>query len=535
MEMVFFAIYLPLTGSTFFLFLSFTIQFYQSSSGCVFFLPYRDLSLHRVSGVSPPFFSLTMKYSDTNLGVPSTLEHSCVAVPLSRYGTPRLPTLPLSSTNSDAVSIPSRCLLSVFSSSPSFYSPRFRHSLYKRMAASKIRAKQSQHSHEHLLSSLALVLHFTFDFSVSVGGMPVWAASVWRATRLSKCPCWIKNTAYATDVALTKIRPTILTPGSTTHIYVNRKVRGGFRYKQKVRSASALNSNEDSNSLMPLWKFNHRAAHELAIKCRIFRWSRIRLHITVILVWLMCSESVNVWLVLLVLFSLLWMKYGHLEPSGKRVAWIIWHFSPRTLIKSRSNSSLKSCLSHSFMCNEDYCYNMTERIIIVLRNVGDDHRHCKSDASLLTVATAGTADCKKMDCQMQNTHSEEHPVTRQNMCGVDYFCQVHTETQQGKAFALTILCPLHPLMNTGTHVSLTSAAPLSSDSQAKPAIGLKSAKHNPAVLLIFWTTCGRETKEGRDKRSRKKSGVLVRLHLLLCEEAALFSTVGQPRAVCFLV
>lgn len=130
-----------------------------------------------------------MKYSDTNLGVPSTLQHSCVAVPLSCYRTPRPTTLPLSSTNSDAVSIPSRCLLSVLSSSPSFCSPRFRHSLYKRMAASKIRAKQSQCSHEHLFSPLALVLHFTFDFSVSVGGTPVRAASVWRATRLSDCPC----------------------------------------------------------------------------------------------------------------------------------------------------------------------------------------------------------------------------------------------------------------------------------------------------------------------------------------------------------
>lgn len=154
----------------FFLFL-FLIR--AAASGCVFFfLPSPDLSLHHVSGVSPSFFSLTMKYSDTNLGVPSTLEHSCVAVPLSRYRTPRLPTLPLSSINSHTVSIPTRCLLSVISSSPSFYSPRFRHSLYKRMAASKIRAKQSQHSHEHLFSPLALVLHFTFDFSVGAGGTP---------------------------------------------------------------------------------------------------------------------------------------------------------------------------------------------------------------------------------------------------------------------------------------------------------------------------------------------------------------------------
>lgn len=188
----------------FFLLLFATFQYYQSSCFRMwfFFLPYPDLSLHHVSGVSPPFFSLTMKYSDTNLGVPSTLEHSCVAVPLSRYRAPRLPTLPLSSTNSDAVSIPTHCLLSVISSSPSFYSPCFRHSLYKRMAASKIRAKQSQHSHEHLFTPLALVLHFTFDFSVSVRGTPVRAASVWRATRLSKCTFWIKNTAYATDVTL---------------------------------------------------------------------------------------------------------------------------------------------------------------------------------------------------------------------------------------------------------------------------------------------------------------------------------------------
>lgn len=101
---------------------------------------------------------------------------------------------------------------------------------------------------------------------------------------------------------------------------------------------------------------------------------------------------------------------------------------------------------------------------------------------------------------MQNTHAEEHPATRQNMCGVDYFCQVHAETQRGKAFALTIRCPLNPLMNTGTHFSLTSAPPLSFDSQVNPAIGLKSAKHNPA-FLIFWTACGRKTI-ARDKGSK---------------------------------
>lgn len=108
------------------------------------------------------------------------------------------------------------------------------------------------------------------------------------------------------------------------------------------------------------------------------------------------------------------------------------------------------------------------------------------------------------------------------MCGVDYFCQFHTETQQGNAFALTIRCPLNPLMNTGTHVSLTSAPPLSSDSQAKPAIGRKSAKHNLAVLLIFWTTCGRETTEKEQKD-------VWSLSPLLREEAAVFS---QPASHC---
>lgn len=184
----FWSVYLPPTGNTTgFSSSSLPSNIRAAASGCVFLLPYPDLSLHRVSGVSPPFFSLSMKYSDTNLGVPSAPKHSCVIVPLSRYRTSCLPTLPLSFTNSDAFSIPSRCLLSVISS-PSFYPPRFRHSLYERMAAAEIRAKQSQHSREHLFASLALVLHFTFDFSVSVGGAPLRAVSVWRATRLSKCP-----------------------------------------------------------------------------------------------------------------------------------------------------------------------------------------------------------------------------------------------------------------------------------------------------------------------------------------------------------
>lgn len=137
--------------------------------------------------------------------------------------------------------------------------------------------------------------------------------------------------------------------------------------------------------------------------------------------------------------------------------------------------------------------------------------HGKSGgASLPTVTTAGAADCNKMDCQMQNAHSEEHPAPRRNMCGVDYFCQVHAETQQGNASALAIRCPLNPLMNTGTPISLTSAPPLSSDSQAKPAIGRKSAKRNPTVLN-FWTARGRKDNSegtkgaGRGPESRSTS------------------------------
>lgn len=46
---------------------------------------------HNVSSVRRSFFSLTMKYTDTNLGGPSTPKHSCVAVPLSCHRTSPLP------------------------------------------------------------------------------------------------------------------------------------------------------------------------------------------------------------------------------------------------------------------------------------------------------------------------------------------------------------------------------------------------------------------------------------------------------------
>lgn len=139
-----------------------------------------------------------MKYSDTNLGEGEggsldAKTQLCGCPTFPAVETPRLPALPLSSTNSPAspVFLPPRRFLSFISSPSSSLStppPQpLRHSLYRRMAASKIRAKQSQHSREHLfriaVRSLALVLHFTFDFSVGVRGMPLGVAGVWRATK----------------------------------------------------------------------------------------------------------------------------------------------------------------------------------------------------------------------------------------------------------------------------------------------------------------------------------------------------------------
>lgn len=118
---------------------------------------------------------------------------------------------------------------------------------------------------------------------------------------------------------------------------------------------------------------------------------------------------------------------------------------------------------------------------------------------------AEAMQCKR-HCQKQNTHSDQ-PPTRQNMCGVDYLRQVHAETQQGKPLVFSIHCPLNPLMNTGTHISLTTAPPLSSDSLVKPAIGLKSAKHNLAILLVLWRTCREETTS-KNKRSWKRVRVV---------------------------
>lgn len=125
---------------------------------------------------------------------------------------------------------------------------------------------------------------------------------------------------------------------------------------------------------------------------------------------------------------------------------------------------------------------------------------------------------------MQNTHAEAHPATRQNTCGVDYFCQVHAETQQGKALALAIRCPLNPLMNTGTHIYLTSAPPLSSDSQVNPAIGLKSAKHNPPSSFSGQLVGERQQRgtKGASRGLESQSTSFASLR----EEAAVFNTVS---------
>lgn len=120
------------------------------------------------------FLSLTMKYSDTDLGggvsawrwwrwrgaeVWGSLDAERTAVRLSHFSchpTPRLPALSLSATDSLASTV-FLLLLHLLFPPPLFPTtpqppphPSSRHSLHQRMAASKIRAKQSQHSCEHL-------------------------------------------------------------------------------------------------------------------------------------------------------------------------------------------------------------------------------------------------------------------------------------------------------------------------------------------------------------------------------------------------
>lgn len=136
-----------------------------------------------------------MKYSDTNLGGPLAPTCSCVAVPLSYHRTPSMPTLfPHSSTNGDTSPLTPCCFLSlVVSSSLSLFSPLPSLTLSDDGSVKDKGQTKSQHPCEHLFCftacSLALVLHFTFDFSVSVGGTPLRAASVWHATRHPKRPC----------------------------------------------------------------------------------------------------------------------------------------------------------------------------------------------------------------------------------------------------------------------------------------------------------------------------------------------------------
>lgn len=101
----------------------------------------------------------------------------------------------------------------------------------------------------------------------------------------------------------------------------------------------------------------------------------------------------------------------------------------------------------------------------------------------------------------QNPHSEAQPPARRSACGGDSVCHVQAENQQGEALAFSLHRPPNPLIITDTRISLTSPPPLSSDAPAKPAIGLKSAKHNPAILLVFLPQrqLVRERQQGQNK------------------------------------
>lgn len=108
----------------------------------------------------------------------------------------------------------------------------------------------------------------------------------------------------------------------------------------------------------------------------------------------------------------------------------------------------------------------------------------------------------------QNTHSEAQTPARQSACGGDCVCHVQAETQQGEALVFSLHRPPNPLIITDTRISLTSLPPLSSDALVKPAIGLKSAKHNPAILLVSWPrqqeTTGKHKEAGGGLKSLKK-------------------------------
>lgn len=107
----------------------------------------------------------------------------------------------------------------------------------------------------------------------------------------------------------------------------------------------------------------------------------------------------------------------------------------------------------------------------------------------------------------QNTRSEAQPPARRSACGGDCVCHVQAETQQGEALVFSLHRPPNPLIITDTHISLTSPPPLSSDAPAKPAIGLKSAKHNPAILLVSWPQCRLvwQRQQGKNKGAGRGS------------------------------
>lgn len=153
------------------------------------------LSVHdNVSSVFLPFFSLTMKYSDTNLEGPSTPKHSCVTVPLSCCQTGCLPAHPpLISTNKTASSS-THLLHPLFLSFPLLSLTLSRDGSNKDKGQTK-----SQRSCEHLLWIFARslrrsVLHL---ISLSASGerhSELQESDILRDFR--KHLCWIKNTHH---------------------------------------------------------------------------------------------------------------------------------------------------------------------------------------------------------------------------------------------------------------------------------------------------------------------------------------------------
>lgn len=107
----------------------------------------------------------------------------------------------------------------------------------------------------------------------------------------------------------------------------------------------------------------------------------------------------------------------------------------------------------------------------------------------------------------KDPHSEARPPARQSASGRDCVCHVQAETQRGDALVFSLRCPPNPLIITDTHISLTSPPPpRASDAPAKPAIGLKSAKHNLAIPSSLPGPRRRLVRERRQQGENKGAG-----------------------------